>query len=53
VTAGCVAQFGEQDLNVPRNPWPREGLPIETPGTPVDRQCGSAQQGLFYISSAF
>ena len=42
VVAGCVAQFGEQGLNVARNAWLQEGLPIETPGTTVDRQCGSA-----------
>jgi acetyl-CoA acetyltransferase family protein len=46
VVAGCVAQFGEQGLNVARNAWLQEGLPIETPGTTVDRQCGSAQQAV-------
>src|SRR4029077_17898602 len=46
VVAGCVAQFGEQGLNVARNAWLQEGLAIETPGTTVDRQCGSAQQAV-------
>src|SRR5246500_2054814 len=46
VIAGCVAQFGEQGLNVARNAWLQAGLPIETPGTTVDRQCGSAQQAV-------
>ncbi len=46
VVAGCVAQFGEQGLNVARNAWLEAGLPIETPGTTVDRQCGSAQQAV-------
>src|SRR2546423_11179409 len=46
VVAGCVAQFGEQGLNVARNAWLQQGLPIETPGTTVDRQCGSAQQAV-------
>jgi acetyl-CoA acyltransferase len=46
VIAGCVSQFGEQGLNVARNAWLQEGLPIETPGTTVDRQCGSAQQAV-------
>src|SRR5947209_13215156 len=46
VVAGCVAQFAEQGLNVARNAWLQEGLPIETPGTTVDRQCGSAQQAV-------
>ena len=46
VIAGCVQQFGEQALNIARNAWLQEGLPIETPGTTVDRQCGSAQQAV-------
>ncbi len=46
VIAGCVQQFGEQGLNVARNAWLQEGLPIETPATTVDRQCGSAQQAV-------
>src|SRR3954462_8266088 len=29
VIAGCVAQFGEQALNVARNAWLQAGLPIE------------------------
>src|ERR1700752_3491048 len=44
VIAGCVQQFGEQGFNIARNAWLQEGLPIETPGTTIDRQCGSAQQ---------
>jgi acetyl-CoA acyltransferase len=50
VIAGCVAQFGEQGLNVARNAWLQEGLPIETPGTTVDRQCGSAQQAVNFAT---
>jgi acetyl-CoA acyltransferase len=46
VVAGCVQQFGEQGFNIARNAWLQEGLPIETPGTTVDRQCGSAQQAV-------
>src|SRR3954464_7852659 len=46
VIAGCVAQCGEQALNVARNAWLQEGLPIEAAATPVDRQCGSAQQAV-------
>src|SRR5439155_879878 len=42
----CVNQFGEQGLNVGRNAWLEAGLPIETPATTVDRQCGSAQQAV-------
>jgi len=50
VIAGCVSQFGEQGLNVARNAWLQEGLPIETPGTTVDRQCGSAQQAVNFAA---
>ncbi|MDQ8043898.1 MAG: thiolase family protein [Patulibacter sp.] len=46
VVAGCVQQLGEQSFNVARNAWLQAGLPIETPATTVDRQCGSAQQGV-------
>jgi acetyl-CoA acetyltransferase family protein len=44
--AGCVQQFGEQGINIARNAWLEAGLPIETPATTVDRQCGSAQQAV-------
>ncbi len=46
VVTGCVQQFGEQGLNIGRNAWLEAGLPIETPATTVDRQCGSAQQAV-------
>ena len=51
VVAGCVQQFGEQALNIARNAWLQEGLPIETPGTTVDRQCGSAQQAVNFSAA--
>jgi acetyl-CoA acetyltransferase family protein len=46
VIAGCVQQIGEQQLNIARNAWLQEGLPIEAAATTVDRQCGSAQQAV-------
>src|SRR5919198_2398312 len=46
VVAGCVQQFGPQGMNVARNAWLQEGLPIEAAATTVDRQCGSAQQAV-------
>jgi acetyl-CoA acyltransferase len=46
VIAGCAQQFGEQQINIARNAWLEAGLPIETPATTVDRQCGSAQQAV-------
>ena len=46
VIGGCVDQIGEQMFNVTRNAWLQAGLPMETPATTVDRQCGSAQQAV-------
>src|SRR3954462_8705325 len=46
VVCGCVQQYGEQMFNVGRNAWLQAGLPMETPATTVDRQCGSAQQAV-------
>src|SRR5215210_7859476 len=51
VVGGCVAQFGEQQLNITRNAWLEAGLPIETPATTVDRQCGSAQQAVNFAAA--
>jgi acetyl-CoA acyltransferase len=51
VVAGCVGQFGEQGLNIARNAWLEAGLPIETPATTVDRQCGSAQQAVNFAAA--
>ncbi|MCR9095344.1 MAG: steroid 3-ketoacyl-CoA thiolase [bacterium] len=44
VVGGCVGQVGMQTMNVARNAWLAKGLPIETPATTVDTQCGSSQQ---------
>src|SRR4051812_8150125 len=46
VITGCVQQIGEQAFNIGRNAWLEAGLPVETPATTVDRQCGSAQQAI-------
>jgi acetyl-CoA acyltransferase len=51
VIAGCVQQYGEQMFNVGRNAWLQAGLPIETPATTVDRQCGSAQQAVNFAAA--
>jgi len=48
VIAGCVQQLGEQSMNIARNAWLQEGLPMETSASTVDLQCGSAQQALNY-----
>jgi acetyl-CoA acetyltransferase family protein len=51
VVAGCVQQFGEQGINIGRNAWLEAGLPLETPATTVDRQCGSAQQAVNFAAA--
>ena len=51
VVGGCVQQFGEQGLNIARNAWLEAGLPVETPATTVDRQCGSAQQAVNFSAA--
>ncbi len=51
VVAGCVQQYGEQSWNVGRNAWLQAGLPIETPATTVDRQCGSSQQAVNFAAA--
>jgi acetyl-CoA acetyltransferase family protein len=51
VVAGCVQQFGEQAFNIGRNAWLEAGLPVETPATTIDRQCGSAQQAINFAAA--
>jgi acetyl-CoA acetyltransferase family protein len=51
VITGCVQQFGEQGFNVGRNAWLEAGLPMETPATTIDRQCGSAQQAVNFAAA--
>jgi acetyl-CoA acetyltransferase family protein len=46
VISGCVQQIGEQSMNVARNAWLQEGLPIEASASTIDLQCGSAQQAV-------
>jgi len=51
VIGGCVQQIGEQSFNVTRNAWLQAGLPMETPSSTVDRQCGSAQQAANFAAA--
>lgn len=50
VAAGAVSQVGEQSNNIARNAWLQAGLPITTPATTVDRQCGSGQQAVSFAA---
>src|SRR5829696_3839995 len=51
VVTGCAQQFGEQGVNIGRNAWLEAGLPIGTPATTIDRQCGSAQQAVNFAAA--
>jgi acetyl-CoA acyltransferase len=51
VVFGCVTQVGEQSLNIARNAWLAAGFPVTTPGTTVDRQCGSSQQAIHFAAN--
>jgi acetyl-CoA acetyltransferase family protein len=48
---GCVTQVGEQSLNIARSAWLTAGFPVTTPGTTVDRQCGSSQQAIHFAAN--
>ena len=50
VIMGCVMQVGEQGVNIARNALLSAGYPETTPGTTVDRQCGSSQQAAHFAA---
>ncbi len=50
VVAGAVSQAGEQSNNIARNAWLQAGLPVTTPASTVDRQCGSGQQAVSFAA---
>ncbi|TSD97615.1 acetyl-CoA C-acetyltransferase [Gordonia rubripertincta] len=47
---GCLDTIGGQAGNVARTAWLAAGLPLEVPGTTVDRQCGSSQQAIHFAA---
>ena len=52
VIMGCVTQTGEQGLNIARGAVLAAGLPIEIPGTTVNRFCGSGLQAVNFAAQA-
>jgi acetyl-CoA C-acetyltransferase len=52
VIFGCVNPVGAQASNPARNAWLAAGLPFATPGTTLDRQCGSSQQAVQFAAQA-
>ena len=52
VIMGCVTQVGEQGLNIARAAVLAAGMPIEIPGTTVNRFCGSGLQAVNFGAQA-
>ena len=52
VIFGCVDTIGSQAGDIARTAWLAAGLPMNVPGTTVDRQCGSSQQALHFAAQA-
>ena len=52
VIFGCVDTIGSQAGDIARTAWLAAGLPLNVPGTTVDRQCGSSQQALQFAAQA-
>jgi acetyl-CoA acyltransferase len=50
VVTGCVAQVGEQSLNIGRQGVLAAGWPVTVPATTIDRQCGSSQQAAHFAA---
>jgi acetyl-CoA acyltransferase len=50
VIMGCVMQVGEQGVNIARNALLAAGYAETTPGTTIDRQCGSSQQAAHFAA---
>ncbi|WP_179475211.1 thiolase family protein [Mycolicibacterium vinylchloridicum] len=49
---GCVAQVGEQAVDIARTAVLSAGWPETVPGVTIDRQCGSSQQSLDFAVAA-
>ncbi|GAB2467153.1 acetyl-CoA C-acetyltransferase [Comamonas humi] len=52
VIFGCVDTIGALAGNIARTSWLAAGMPLNVPGTTVDRQCGSSQQAIHFAAQA-
>ncbi len=52
VIFGCVDTIGALAGDIARTAWLAAGLPLNVPGTTVDRQCGSSQQAVHFAAQA-
>lgn len=51
VMMGCLDNLGPNAGDVARTCWLAAGLPESTPGTTIDRQCGSGQQAVHFAAT--
>ena len=52
VIFGCVDTIGSLAGDIARTSWLAAGMPLNVPGTTVDRQCGSSQQAIHFAAQA-
>ncbi|MEG0677877.1 MAG: acetyl-CoA C-acetyltransferase, partial [Comamonas sp.] len=52
VIFGCVDTVGALAGDIARTSWLAAGMPLNVPGTTVDRQCGSSQQAIHFAAQA-
>lgn len=52
VIFGCVDTIGSLAGDIARTSWVAAGMPLNVPGTTVDRQCGSSQQAIHFAAQA-
>ncbi|MEL4180361.1 acetyl-CoA C-acetyltransferase [Roseateles sp. PN1] len=52
VIFGCVDTIGALAGDIARTSWLAAGMPLNVPGTTVDRQCGSSQQAVHFAAQA-
>ena len=52
VIFGCVDTIGSLTGDIARTAWLAAGMPLNVPGTTVDRQCGSSQQAIHFAAQA-
>ncbi|MGH8845845.1 MAG: beta-ketoacyl synthase N-terminal-like domain-containing protein, partial [Polaromonas sp.] len=52
VIFGCVDTIGALAGDIARTAWLAAGMPLNVPGTTVDRQCGSSQQAVHFAAQA-
>ena len=52
VIFGCVDTIGALAGDIARTAWLAAGMPLNVPGTTIDRQCGSSQQAVHFAAQA-